>query len=404
VYVETGHERWSSEELPQVVAHEGKEPHTLVELFVSNQRREVRQMDVAPSLTEPGGFTQAPFLLISSSTDSPEDSPAKTSASPVDEPDSKVASAPAFSSSSHVSPTTLFGPEGMSSLRTYPDYFPPRADEISPSFSRRWPSSGFTIAPGECWTADTSECPSGGGVSSSFARRARGRRCAEILLEPEGGGGNPAAGGGEGADASYASLSGIGSGGPDDNDGQAGRVIAVPISGDALREGVAKTPSPDAEGKVRLRDPGLGVGDGGEPSFTITGAAPGAVAVIADTLTSGSHPGSNMPGLRREDDTNIVVANTLKGQRGKGGGGLGPEETLIAPTLSEDSAEHLGAVRRLTPVECERLQGLPDGWTDVPAGKAPDSRRYAGVGDAVTVNVGEWIGRRLLDIEDEHGA
>jgi len=48
-------------------------------------------------------------------------------------------------------------------------------------------------------------------------------------------------------------------------------------------------------------------------------------------------------------------------------------------------------VRRLTPTECERLQGLPDGWT-LPGA---DSKRYAGLGDAVTANVAEWIGRRL---------
>lgn len=104
--------------------------------------------------------------------------------------------------------------------------------------------------------------------------------------------------------------------------------------------------------------------------------------VIADTLTSGSHPGSNMPGRRREDDTNLV-ANTLKGQRGRGGGGIGPEETRHA---------HARGVRRLTPVECERLQGFPDGWTDL----GPDSRRYAALGDAVTVPVAEWIGRRIM--------
>ena len=57
------------------------------------------------------------------------------------------------------------------------------------------------------------------------------------------------------------------------------------------------------------------------------------------------------------------------------------------------------SVRRLTPTECERLQGFPDGWTDIPwAGKAhtPDSRRYAACGDAVTVNVAEWLGGRLM--------
>jgi len=107
------------------------------------------------------------------------------------------------------------------------------------------------------------------------------------------------------------------------------------------------------------------------------------VNLIADTLTSGSHPGSNMPGRRREDDVNLV-ANTLKGQRGRGGGGIGPEETLHA---------HAQGVRRLTPVECERLQGFPDGWTDL----GPDSRRYAALGDAVTVPVAEWIGRRIME-------
>jgi DNA (cytosine-5)-methyltransferase 1 len=50
------------------------------------------------------------------------------------------------------------------------------------------------------------------------------------------------------------------------------------------------------------------------------------------------------------------------------------------------------AVRRLTPTECERLQALPDGWTDF----GPDSRRYAALGDAVTASVSEWIGRRLI--------
>jgi site-specific DNA-cytosine methylase len=51
------------------------------------------------------------------------------------------------------------------------------------------------------------------------------------------------------------------------------------------------------------------------------------------------------------------------------------------------------SVRRLTPTECERLQAFPDGWTQL--GGTPDSRRYAALGDAVTVNVAEWIGRRL---------
>lgn len=51
-----------------------------------------------------------------------------------------------------------------------------------------------------------------------------------------------------------------------------------------------------------------------------------------------------------------------------------------------------GQVRRLTPLECERLQGFPDGWTDM----GSDSQRYKALGNAVTVPVAEYIGRSLL--------
>ena len=52
-------------------------------------------------------------------------------------------------------------------------------------------------------------------------------------------------------------------------------------------------------------------------------------------------------------------------------------------------------VRRLTPTECERLQGFPDGWTD---GQS-DSTRYRQLGNAVAVPVIEWIGRRIMQNE-----
>ena len=52
-------------------------------------------------------------------------------------------------------------------------------------------------------------------------------------------------------------------------------------------------------------------------------------------------------------------------------------------------------VRRLTPTECERLQGFPDGWT---AGQT-DGHRYKQMGNAVTVPVAEWIGHRLVAVD-----
>jgi DNA (cytosine-5)-methyltransferase 1 len=54
-------------------------------------------------------------------------------------------------------------------------------------------------------------------------------------------------------------------------------------------------------------------------------------------------------------------------------------------------SSELHHARRLTPTECERLQGFPDGWT---AGQS-DSVRYRQLGNAVAVPVAEWIGRRV---------
>lgn len=90
---------------------------------------------------------------------------------------------------------------------------------------------------------------------------------------------------------------------------------------------------------------------------------------VAATLTSGSHPNSNAPGRRNEDDVNLV-------------------------------GQHM-SVRRLTPVECERLMGWPDGWTAPEGIKAPDSKRYAACGDGIVAPVAYWIGQRIQMIEGE---
>ena len=121
------------------------------------------------------------------------------------------------------------------------------------------------------------------------------------------------------------------------------------------------------------------------------------------------------------------VANTMLGHRGKDGGGISPDETLVPFSIVPESGQGadlratqvdtspaLGAVthgratdrgvrladgvrvRRLTPTECERLMGWPDGWTAPDGVRAPDSKRYAACGDGVVANVAEWIGRRIL--------
>ena len=59
-------------------------------------------------------------------------------------------------------------------------------------------------------------------------------------------------------------------------------------------------------------------------------------------------------------------------------------------------------VRRLTPIECERLQGFPDGYTDIrPRGKdTPDGPRYKALGNSMAVPVMRWIGERIAKVED----
>ena len=84
----------------------------------------------------------------------------------------------------------------------------------------------------------------------------------------------------------------------------------------------------------------------------------------------------------------------------------------------EGMCEMRGAtmVRRLTPMECERLQGFEDGWTSKrmelelegnewkPTGKVEDQKdgpRYRQMGNAVSVPVAEYIGRRMAEAVNE---
>jgi len=53
------------------------------------------------------------------------------------------------------------------------------------------------------------------------------------------------------------------------------------------------------------------------------------------------------------------------------------------------------SIRRLTPLECERLQGFPDGWTDIPSNSI--NARYRQLGNAVAVPVVEWILKNIVN-------
>ena len=115
------------------------------------------------------------------------------------------------------------------------------------------------------------------------------------------------------------------------------------------------------------------------------------------------------PTLRADaGDNQLAVAQPIgaffAGQGAKAGS-IAYDEN-VSPTLkASDSgtnrtpSAHIGmAVRRLTPVECERLQGFPDNYTNIPwrkADQSPDGPRYKALGNSWAVPVVRWIGERI---------
>ena len=80
------------------------------------------------------------------------------------------------------------------------------------------------------------------------------------------------------------------------------------------------------------------------------------------------------------------------------GGGQEGMSVLIKDKEEEMETKGEYIVRRLMPVECERLQGFPDGYTDIPwpnADHVPDSHRYKALGNSMAVPVMRWIGERI---------
>ena len=68
--------------------------------------------------------------------------------------------------------------------------------------------------------------------------------------------------------------------------------------------------------------------------------------------------------------------------------------------VSEDKCivENRRLIRRLTPLECERLQGFPDHWTDIPG--ASDSARYKALGNSVAIPCVDFVLRGKMCIRD----
>jgi len=109
------------------------------------------------------------------------------------------------------------------------------------------------------------------------------------------------------------------------------------------------------------------------------------------TLAKGQHP----PLLTNVEQP-MTVAPTLTASNDPS---RSPQSTEVTNQVAAIHAVSM-AVRRLTPVECERLQGFPDNYTNIPWRKAvesPDGPRYKALGNSWAVPVVAWIGKRIQD-------
>jgi DNA (cytosine-5)-methyltransferase 1 len=233
----------------------------------------------------------------------------------------------------------------------------------------------------------------------------------QVLLEPESSGGHLAAGRQTRPEVAGTLGSRVGGARTTDLDGHGAYVVS------ALQGGGQRGHRVDAEGAA-----------GGHLLPVLPGA-------VAGTLRTHPRPGSADPGA-------FTIAHTVTAREGKGSDSAATSGVIVAHTLTCEGADasedgtgrgtplvtvpmtfnpqtggsaarlsygktpsalqacqvtgvHCGAaVRRLTPRECERLQGFPDNWT---AGQS-DAARYRQLGNAIAVPVAAWIARRLTDV------
>ena len=138
-----------------------------------------------------------------------------------------------------------------------------------------------------------------------------------------------------------------------------------------------------------------GVAYGFEPGIAKREGSPNRF-VEDGTPTLRAHMGDNQTSvaysLREDAKANNFSATELK---------VTPALQALRPSVQSHHAQtfvtnHM-AVRRLTPIECERLQGFPDDYTNIKE-KCPDGPRYKAMGNSMAVPVMRWIGQRIKEL------
>jgi len=184
-----------------------------------------------------------------------------------------------------------------------------------------------------------------------------------------------------------------------DGDGDGAPLIAQPTAGTLGNRGLRShteldghgayipvaQPVPIQDGRdIEKRKNGLGIGRPGDPAYTVDTTAAQAVGqpvpydlfqITAPVNRQNRKPGDPCHTLARDNAAHAAIAN-------------------------KQAVHQAMTVRRLTPVECERLQGFPDNWTAIPwrkkpAEECPDGPRYKALGNSMACNCMAWIGERI---------
>jgi DNA (cytosine-5)-methyltransferase 1 len=177
------------------------------------------------------------------------------------------------------------------------------------------------------------------------------------------------------------------------DEGQTPILQAIPIHDQATRFAGKRGHNQDGKGN------GLGVGRPGDPAPTLT---KGDKHAVAQPITFGaqmSNPQTDVDMVQTLQAKNPMavaqpIAPTLTATNDPS---RSPQSTEVTNQVAAVHAASM-AVRRLTPIECERLQGFPDNYTNIPWRKAidsPDGPRYKALGNSMAVPVMKWIGERL---------
>lgn len=215
---------------------------------------------------------------------------------------------------------------------------------------------------------------------------------------------------------------GVGTCGADDNQAQAGHLIAfgggntaghidvatactahgIRLDFDTETFAVHGTQDPDTNCELAHT---LGRNNGQENAciaFSYKDNGADATSDLSPTIRAGNHDKSHA-----NSGQPPAIAYAFKAGQGAKAGGIGYAEEQ-SPTLTSASSGtnlapavmHGVSVRRLTPIECERLQGFPDnhtliGWRGKNADECPDGPRYKAIGNSMAVPVMRWIGERI---------